>query len=232
MLVADALVARLRAWGVEHLFGYAGDGIDPLLAALDRAGAPAFVQARHEENAALMACGYAKFTGGLGCCVATHGPGAIHLLNGLYDAKLDKRPVLALIGQQHRSVLGSGYQQEIDAQSLFGDVCGAFLQTVTVPERLELVVDRAVRAALALRAPAGVILPHDVQRAEMPQQLPHRHGIVRSAPGYRAPRVVPPDDALDDAAAVLDAGERVAMLIGQGAAGAAPEVLAVADKLG
>src|SRR3954447_12115892 len=159
MNVADQLVARLRKWGVECMFGFSGDGIDPILGALQRAGnSPRLVTARHEESAALMATGYAKWTDGLGVCLATHGPGAIHLLNGLYDARLDRRPVLAIIAQQHRTVLGSGYQQEIDARTLFKDVCSAYVQTVSDPQQLHLVVDRAVRAAQATRSPTCVII--------------------------------------------------------------------------
>src|SRR3954453_3924133 len=158
-LVADALVERLRAWDIHRIFGYSGDGIDPILAVLRRAGCdPELVTARHEEGAALMATAHAKWTGAIGCCLATHGPGAIHLLNGLYDAKLDKRPVLAIIAQQHRSVLGSGYQQEIDAHALFKDVCSAYLNTITTPEQLLLVMDRALRAAQATRSPTCVII--------------------------------------------------------------------------
>jgi pyruvate dehydrogenase (quinone) len=232
-LVADAVVDRLRSWGVHRVFGYAGDGIDPLLAALRRAGGdPAYVGARHEEGAALMATGHAKFTGGVGCCVATHGPGAIHLLNGLYDAKLDGKPVVAIVGQQHRSALGTTYQQEIDTQSLYKDVCSAFVATVTVPEQVNVVVDRAVRTAIATRQPTAVILPHDVQQLEMPEAPEQAHGVVHSAVGITPPEVVPPAGALDEAAALLGAGERVAILVGQGAARAADEVLAVADRLG
>src|SRR4051794_25105640 len=218
--VADALIARLRAWGIHRVYGYSGDGVDPILAAMHRAdGDPRLITARHEEAAAFMATADAKWTGATGCCLATHGPGAIHLLNGLYDAKLDKKPVVALIAQQHRTALGSGYQQEIDLHALFHDVCGAFLQTVTTPEQLHLVVDRAVRVAQANRSPTGVILPHDVQRLELPERLPQAHGVVTSAVGWSPPRVVPPDDALDAAARVLDTGTRPAILVGQGAAG-------------
>ena len=233
ILVADALVERLRTWGIHRIFGYSGDGIDPILAAMNRAdGDPQLVTARHEESAAFMATAHAKWTGATGCCLATHGPGAIHLLNGLYDAKLDKKPVVAIIAQQHRTALGSGYQQEIDARSLFKDVCSAYLNTVTTPEQLHLVIDRAVRTAQAARAPTCVIIPHDVQQLEMPEELPHKHGLVPSSPGWAQPRVIPPDDALDAAARVLDAGERIAILVGQGAAGAAEELSAVADRLG
>jgi pyruvate dehydrogenase (quinone) len=230
--VADALVSRLAEWGVERIFGFSGDGIDPILAALDRAGHPQFVAARHEESAALMATAHAKWTGGTGCCLATHGPGAIHLLNGLYDAKLDKRPVVAIVAQQLQTVLGSGYQQEIDAGVLFADSCRAYTATVTTPEQLRFVVDKAVRTAQVRRAPVCVIVPHDVQRLDMPDELSHEHGIVNSAVGWRPPRVVPTDAALDAAAAVLNAGERIAMLVGQGAQGARDEVVAIAERLG
>jgi pyruvate dehydrogenase (quinone) len=231
--VADALLERLRAWGIHRIYGFSGDGIDPILAAMQRAGGdPELVTARHEESAAFMATAHAKWSGGTGCCLATHGPGAIHLLNGLYDAKLDKKPVLALIAQQHRSALGSGYQQEIDAQALFKDVCSAYLATVTTPEQLHLVVDRAIRTAQATRSPTCVILPHDVQQLDMPDELPHAHAKISTAVGWEPPRVVPSDDALDGAAAVLNEGERVAIVVGQGAGRAADEVRAVADRLG
>src|SRR3954454_22857430 len=233
MNVADHLVDRLRKWGVECMFGFSGDGIDPILGALQRAGnSPRLITARHEESAALMPTGYAKWTDGLGFCLATHGPGAIHLLNGLYDAKLDKRPVLAIVAQQHQTVLGSGYQQEIDAHSLFKDVCHPYIGTVTTPEQLHLVVDRAIRTAQSTRSPTCVIIPHDVQRLEMPDAVPHAHGHIATAVGWRPPRVVADDDALDAAARVLDAGQRIAILVGQGAAGAGAEIVHVADRLG
>ncbi len=231
--VSDQLVERLHRWGVDRAFGFSGDGIDPILAALRRAGRPELVTARHEESAAFMATAHSKWTGRLGCCLATHGPGAIHLLNGLYDAKLDKRPVLAIIGQQHRSALGSGYQQEIDVTALYKDVCSSFLQLVTTPEQLDQVVDRAVRTALATRSPTAVVLPHDVQRADASERLGREHGIIATAvTGQHEPTVLPPVDALDAAAHVLDAGERIALLVGQGAAGARNEVIAVAERLG
>ncbi len=233
MLVADALVARLQAWGVERVFGYSGDGIDPILAALQRAGnEPELVTARHEEAAAFMATAHAKYTGAPGCCLATHGPGAIHLLNGLYDAKLDHQPVVAIVAQQLLSVLGSGYQQEIDAQRLFADVCSAYVQTISTPEQVHLVLDRAFRNALASRAPTCVIVPHDVQRLEMPDGPAHAHGVIATATGWSPPRVLPEVDALDRAAAVLGAGERPAIVVGQGARAARAEVLELADRLG
>jgi pyruvate dehydrogenase (quinone) len=232
-LVADALVERLRAWGIHRIFGFSGDGIDPILAALNRAGGdPELVTARHEESAAFMATAHAKWTSGTGCCLATHGPGAIHLLNGLYDAKLDKKPVVAIVAQQHRTALGSGYQQEIDARTLFKDACSAYLNTVTTAEQLNLVIDRAVRTAQATRSPTCVIVPHDVQQLEMPRDLPQKHGVISTAVGWAPPRVIPPDDALDAAAAVLNAGRRVAILAGQGASTAAGPLLQVAERLG
>lgn len=232
-LVADALVDRLHRWGIGRIFGYSGDGIDPILAAIARRdGDVELVTARHEESAALMATGHAKWTGGTGCCLATHGPGAIHLLNGLYDAKLDKRPVVAIVAQQHRTAIGSGYQQEIDATSLFKDVCGAYLSTVTTPEQLHLVVDRAVRTAQARRQPTCVIIPHDVQQVEMPDEPVHEHGAMETAVGWAPPRVLPDEAALDAAARLLDAGERIAIVAGQGALHAREELAAVAEHLG
>src|SRR5918998_1066163 len=158
---SDVLVERLRAWGVDRVFGYSGDGIDGVIGALRRAGEPEFVQARHEEAAAFMAVGHAKYTGGVGVVLSTQGPGAVHLLTGLYDAKLDGVPVVAVMGQQQRSVLGSAYQQEVDLLSLVKDVAAQFAQTATTAEQVPLVLDRAVRTALATRSPAVVVLPHD-----------------------------------------------------------------------
>jgi pyruvate dehydrogenase (quinone) len=231
--VADAMVERLKAWGVHRIFGYSGDGINGFMGALQRAGGdPGFVQARHEEMAAFMATGHAKFTGGLGVCTATQGPGAVHLLNGLYDAKLDHTPVLAIVGQQTSTVLGSAYQQEIDLHGLFKDVASAFLQTIATPEQVPMVIDRAIRVALAERQPTCLIFPHDVQDRPAAGPPQRGHGIVPGAVGYEPARPVPDDDVLDRAADILNAGERVAILIGQGARGAASEVTEVADRLG
>lgn len=232
-LVADLVVERLRAWGVRRVFGYSGDGINPVMGALRRAdGDPAFVQARHEENAALMASGHAKYTDGVGVVMSTQGPGAVHLLNGLYDAKLDHVPVVAIVGQQATSVLGSEYQQEIDLTTLFKDVAAQFVQMVATPEAAAMVLDRAFRTALATRGPCVVVLPHDVQAAEAPEEPAHEHGVVPTTPAWRPPVVVPHDDDLREAAAVLDAGDRVALLVGQGARHAEAEVRAVAERLG
>jgi pyruvate dehydrogenase (quinone) len=230
--VADGLVDRLTDWGVRRVFGYAGDGIDPILAALDRASDRVeLVTARHEEMAAFMATGHAKYSGEVGVCLATQGPGAIHLLTGLYDAKLDRKPVVAIVGQVVATALGSGYLQEVDLPTLFKDVCGQYVQTVTAPEQLPLVLDNAFRTALATSAPTCVIVTHDVQRAELPEDLPQSHGVVRTAAVTGRSRVLPAAADLQRAAAVLNAGHRVAMLVGQGARDATDDVLAVAERL-
>ncbi|WP_029111735.1 thiamine pyrophosphate-requiring protein [Mycobacterium sp. URHB0044] len=232
-LVSDMIVDRLRDWGVTRLFGYAGDGIDPLLGALRRAGGdPEYVGTRHEEMAAFMACGHAKFTGEVGVCVATQGPGGIHLLAGLYDAKLDRRPVVAIIGQVVSTALGSGYLQEVDLHTLFKDVCGQYVQTVMSAEQLPMALDNAMRTALSTSTPTCLIVPHDVQQAEMPDALPHSHGIVPSATAFGQPFVTAPPDAVAEAAAVLNEGRRVAVLVGRGAAGADSEITAVVETLG
>ncbi|MGY1670263.1 thiamine pyrophosphate-requiring protein [Geodermatophilus sp. SYSU D00710] len=231
-LVADLVVERLRAWGVQRVFGHSGDGINTVLGAIRRAGdAPAFVQARHEENAALMAVGHAKYTGGVGVVLSTQGPGAVHLLNGLYDAKLDNVPVVAVVGQQERTVLGSAYQQGLDLQTLFTDAT-QYVQTVVAAEQALMVIDRAFRSALATRQPCAVVLPHDVQKLPLPEPLPQRHGVVISAPEWRRPRVRPQDEDLRDAADLLNDGRKVALLVGQGARHAGAQVRAVADRLG
>ena len=230
-LVADVIVERLQAWGVDRIFGYSGDGINTVLGALRRSGSPEFVQARHEENAAFMAVGHAKYTGQPGVMLSTQGPGAVHLLNGLYDAKMDSVPVVAIIGQQSRSVLGSAYMQEIDLLNLTRDVASSFRQQVNSPEQLPLVLDRAFKAALADRAPAVVIIPHDVQQAPAPE-LDQEHGIVTSAPVWSPPNLVPAPADLEAAAAVINDGSRVAFLVGQGARGAWPQVRALAEKTG
>ena len=230
--VADHLLGRLREWGVEHVFGYPGDGINGLLGALGRADdQPRFIQARHEEMSAFEAVGYAKLSGRVGVCMATSGPGAIHLLNGLYDAKLDHVPVVAIVGQTNRSAMGGSYQQEVDLLSLFKDVASDFVQVVNVPEQLPNVLDRAIRVALTRRAPTAIIVPNDVQ--ELDYTPPgHAFKMVPSSVGITWPTAVPDDEAVRRAADVLNAGSKVAILIGQGARGAAAEVTQVADLLG
>ncbi|OQQ27016.1 thiamine pyrophosphate-binding protein [Prescottella equi] len=230
--VADYLLERLRAWNVEHVFAYAGDGINGILAAWGRAdNHPRFVQARHEEMCAFEAVGYAKFSDRVGVCMATSGPGAIHLLNGLYDAKLDHVPVVAIVGQTNRSAMGGSYQQEVDLASLYKDVAADYVQTVNVPEQLPNVLDRAIRTALSQRAPTALIIPADVQ--ELPYSQPtHAFKMVPSSLGLDLPQIAPDDDAVRRAADILNAGSKVAMLVGAGARGAHAELAEVADLLG
>ena len=232
-LVGDFLLKRLAEWGVRRIFGYPGDGINGIMGALNRMdGAIQFVQARHEEMAAFMACAHAKFTGEVGVCLATSGPGAIHLLNGLYDAKLDHQPVLAIVGQQARAALGGQYQQEVDLVSLFKDVASEFVQMATVPSQIRHLVNRAMRIAMADRTVTTIIVPHDLQELKAVEQPPRKHGTVHSGVGYSEPLRIPRDDDLKRAANVLNAGSKVAMLVGAGALHAADEVIAVADALG
>src|SRR6201995_2137562 len=232
--VGDFLLERLRTWGVRRVYGYPGDGINGILGAFGRAvdDGPVFTQVRHEEMAAFMACAHAKFTGELGVCMATSGPGAVHLLNGLYDAKLDHQPVVAIVGQQARAGLGGNYQQEIDLQTLFKDVAHEYVEMAMVPAQIRHLIDRACRIALAERTVTALIIPNDLQDADAVTQPPHKHGTVHSGPGYKAPRVLPTDQDLDRAADVLNAGGKVAMLVGQGALHASDEVGQVADVLG
>jgi pyruvate dehydrogenase (quinone) len=234
--VSDQIVERLHAWGVRRVFGYPGDGINGLMGALSRSegqpGALQFIQARHEELAAFMATGHAKFTGEVGVCVATSGPGAIHLLNGLYDAKADHQPVLAIVGQQSRSALGGDYQQEVDLVSLFKDVAHEFVQMATVPEQVRHLVDRAMRIARDQRTVTCIILPSDLQELDAVPMPPHEHGTVHSGIGYTGVAVLPSQTAMQAAAEVLNSGQRVAILAGAGALHATDELIAVADTLG
>ena len=231
--VGDFVIGRLADWGVRRIYGYPGDGINGLMGALERAtDRVRFIQVRHEEMAAFMACGHAKYTREVGVCMATSGPGAIHLLNGLYDAKMDHAPVVAIVGQQARTALGSAYQQEVDLVSLFKDVASEFVQQATTPEQVPHLIDRAVRIAISERTVTCVILPHDLQELPEVVQPPREHGSTFSGVGSTTPRVVPRDTDLAAAAAILNVGERVAILIGQGAIDAAAEVLDVAERLG
>jgi len=230
--VADVLLARLRDWGVEQVFGYPGDGINGLLAAWGRAeNKPQFVQARHEEMSAFEAVGFAKFSGRVGVCVATSGPGAVHLLNGLYDAKLDHVPVVAIVGQTERSAMGGSYQQEMDLLSLFKDVCSDYVQMCTVPQQLPNLIDRAIRVAMSEHAPTCIIVPSDVMDLEYVAPG-HAFKQVPSSLGMSEATVVPGDAAVRQAADILNAGGKVAMLVGQGARGCVPELTQVADLLG
>lgn len=230
--VADFLLTRLREWNVKHVFAYPGDGINGILAAFGRAdNNPQFIQARHEEMCAFEAVGYAKFTGNIGVCIATSGPGAIHLLNGLYDAKLDRVPIVSIVGQTSRTALGGSYQQEVDLHTLFKDVASQYCETVAVPQQLPNVIDRAIRIALAERTPTAVIIPSDVQELEYSPPT-HEFKMVPSSIGVEWPQIKPDEKAIAVAAEILNQGKKVAILVGSGARDAQREVEQVADLLG
>lgn len=230
--VSDFVWDRLHEWGVRRIFGYPGDGINGLIGALDeQRDRFEFVQARHEEMAAFMASAHAKFTGELGVCLATSGPGASHLLTGLYDARMDHMPVLAIVGQQARTAVGAHYQQELDMTSMFKDVAGAFTGYAMVPAQVRHLVDRAVRIALGERRVTALVIPNDLQEEAMAEP-PRKHGAVFSGIGWSRPVVVPARDDLARAAEVLNSGKKAAMLVGAGCKGATDEVIAIADRLG
>jgi pyruvate dehydrogenase (quinone) len=229
--VGDFVIERLHQWGVRRIYGYPGDGINGVFGALNRAeGKIEFIQARHEEMAAFMAAAHAKFTGELGVCIATSGPGASHLVTGLYDARLDHMPVLAIAGQQARLALGGHYQQEIDLPAMFKDVA-AYVHCATLPAQVRHLIDRAVRIAIAGRCVTALVLPNDLQELAY-EEPPRAHGTLRSGVGYKAPRIVPYDQDLRQAADLLNEGKKVAILVGAGALHATDEVIAVADRLG
>jgi pyruvate dehydrogenase (quinone) len=230
---SDFLVQRLYDWGVRRVYGYPGDGINGIMGALNRAKERVtFIQARHEEEAAFMACAHAKFTGEVGVCMATSGPGAIHLLNGLYDAKLDHQPVVAIVGQQATSALGADYQQEVDLLSLFKDVAGQYVHMASSAVQVRHLIDRAVRIALAERTVTCVILPNDVQEMDAVASPERKHGSTYTGLGFSRPDVIPKHDDLRRAAEVLNAGSKVAILIGAGALSASEEVAETAERLG
>ncbi len=235
--VGDFLIERLATWGVRRIYGYPGDGINGIIAAIDRFqkkrddGGIDFIQVRHEEQAAFMATAHAKFTGELGVCLATSGPGAIHLLNGLYDAKGDHVPVLAIAGQAAMSAMGSEYQQEVDLQNLFKDVASEYLATITAPAAARHCIDRAVRAALAAKTVTALIFPKDIQEDDAVIHPPHKMNFTMSSTGMAPARILPYERDLQRAAQVLNAGEKVAILAGAGAFGAESELIAVADAL-
>ena len=232
--VSDFVIDRLIEWDLHRFYGFPGDGIGGFDGALERAERSGkdfrYIRPTHEEIAAFMACAHAKFTGEIGVCMATSGPGAVHLTNGLYDAKMDNQPVVAIVGQQGRVSLGSEAQQEMNLERLYEDVAG-FVQTVTTPMQAQLVVDRAVRIAKSERCPTVVILPADVQNLKM-EEPDREHWVSRTGVGHASTQLVPPREELERAAEVLNAGKKVAMLVGQGALGATDEVIAVADRLG
>ncbi|CAI8892210.1 thiamine pyrophosphate-requiring protein [Kosakonia quasisacchari] len=231
---SDFFVQRLKEWGVTRIYGYPGDGINGVLGAIQRANKAGdgieFIQVRHEEMAAFMAVGHAKFTGELGVCLSTGGPGATHLLTGLYDAKMDHAPVLAITGQAETTARGASYQQEMNLDRVFADVAN-FVQEAASPAQVRHLVDRGVRVAMAQNGVGVLIIPKDVQdEAWQPPQ--HTHGFTHSGSGYQRPRVIPHDADLQRAAEVLNAGKKVAILIGAGARNAAVEVVQTANLLG
>ncbi|MEX1137431.1 MAG: thiamine pyrophosphate-requiring protein, partial [Balneolales bacterium] len=231
--VSDFLIDRISEWGVNRIFGYPGDGINGITGALNRVdGKVQFIQSRHEEMAAFMACAHAKFTGRPGVCLATSGPGAIHLLNGLYDAKMDHQPVVAIVGQQARTALGGSYQQEVDLVNLFKDVASDFVQMATVPSQMKSLIDRAFRIALAEKTVTCIIIPNDLQNEDAVEIPPHEHGTVHTGIGTTSLSVVPAREELKKAADILNEGEKVAILVGAGARNAKDEVISLAETLG
>jgi len=232
MNVGEYLVERLIQWNVRRIYGYPGDGINGIMGAVARAEERLrFIQVRHEEMAAFMAAAHAKFTGEVGVCLATSGPGAIHLLNGLYDAKLDHQPVVAIVGQAARAAMGGDYQQEVDLAALFKDVAHEYVQTAMVPAQIRTLVDHAIRIALSQRTVTCIIVPHDLQ--DEPYEPPAReHGTVHTGVGYTSPIVMPARADLERAAEILNRAERVAMLVGAGALHATDEVIRTAEILG
>ena len=232
-LVSDFVLERLSEWGIKRMYGFPGDGINGMLGALERHKELfEFVQVRHEEMAAFMASAHAKYTGEVGLCMATSGPGAIHLLNGLYDAKMDHMPVVAVVGQAARSAVGGNYQQENDLNVLFKDVAGEYVETVMDAVQARSVIDRAVRIAITERTVTCIILPKDVQDLEAVEMPPHKHNMVITGTGYYPPYIRPNDAELQKAADILNEGKKVAILVGAGARGAGAEITQVADLLG
>ncbi len=231
--VSDFLIERLQEWGIKRIFGFPGDGINGIMGALDRhTDKMDFIQVRHEENAAFMACAHAKFTGEVGVCLATSGPGAVHLLNGLYDAKMDHQPVVAIVGQQKSIALGGDYQQEIDLISLYKDVAHEYVHMVTDPIQMRQIIDRAVRIAKAKRSVTCIIIPNDIQEEDAVETPPREHGSVHTGVGYSPARMLPMESELHRAAEVLNEGKKVALLVGAGAKGADAELKEAADLLG
>lgn len=230
--VSDFLIQRLSEWGIRRIYGFPGDGINGIIGAIGRAGDKVdYVQVRHEEMSAFMACAHSKFTGEVGVCLATSGPGAVHLLNGLYDAKMDHQSVVAIVGQQARMAMGGNYQQEVDLTALFKDVAGEYVHMAVVPSQIRHLIDRAVRIAKAERTVTCVIVPNDLQEVAY-EESPRSHGAVFSGVGFCTPRVIPSNADLQRAANVLNAGKKVAILVGAGALEATEEVLQISDLLG
>lgn len=229
---ADVLVEGIIDWGVDTVFGLPGDGINGIMEALrTRQDRVRFIQVRHEEAAAFMACAYAKYTGRLGCCLATSGPGGIHLLNGLYDAKLDQAPVLAITGQIYSDLKGSNFQQEVNMVALFSDV-SVYNQEVINPNQVAMLADEACRHALNHRGVAHITFPVDYQEKEPSGQLSMHKRPTHTSKAWQPPLAVPEDGELRLAAFILNEAKRPVILVGQGARGASQEVIEIADKLG
>ena len=231
--VGQYAMQRMQEWGIDRIYGYPGDGINGILAGLRKNdNRPRFIQARHEELAAFMASAHAKFTGTVGVCMATSGPGAIHLLNGLYDAKMDHQPVVAVVGQSATTALGGQYQQEVDLATLFKDVASEYCVTVSSPAAVRHCVDRACRIAIDQKSVTCLIFPKDIQEEGAVSDPPQRHDHALSGVGCPTPYMIPHRADLSAAAKILNAGEKVAMLVGAGALNAQDEVLEIADLLG
>ncbi|MDQ3917262.1 MAG: thiamine pyrophosphate-binding protein [Acidobacteriota bacterium] len=229
---ADVLIEGIIDWGVDTVFGLPGDGINGIMEALrTRQDRVRFIQVRHEEAAAFMACAYAKYTGRLGCCLATSGPGGIHLLNGLYDAKLDQAPVLAITGQTYSDLKGSNFQQEVNMVALFSDV-SVYNQEVINPNQVAMLADEACRHALNHRGVAHITFPVDYQEKEPSGRLSMHKRPTNTSKAWQPPLAVPEDEELRLAAFILNEAKRPVILVGQGARGAGQEVIEIADKLG
>lgn len=232
MNVSDFILKRVYDWGIRRIYAYPGDGINGLMGAFDRLhGAIRFIQVRHEEMTAFMATADSKFTGNVACCMATSGPGAIHMLNGLYDAKMDHRPVVAIVGQAATTAIGGNYQQEVDLISLFKDVASEYVYQISTPAAARHIVDRAFRIAHATRSVTCIIVPKDVQEMDAVAKTPHAGNMIPTGIGYSTPSIIPNERDLQSAADVLNAGKRVSMMIGAGTLGAVDEVIEVANCL-
>lgn len=230
MRTADIIAEALLDWKVEVIFGLPGDGINGFIEAIRRrTDKIKFILVRHEESAAFMACAYAKYTGKLGVCVATSGPGAIHLLNGLYDAKMDNTPVLAITGTTYSDLMNSNYQQDVNLLQLFSDVT-VYNNMINRPEHAEMTVDIACRSALSLRGVSHLTIPIDVQEMKLGGKY-SRHKVPGQTSDFYADITVPDRGLLQDAANILNSGKKVVLLVGQGALGAGDEVIQVAEKL-
>ena len=230
MRTADIVAEALLDWKVEVIFGLPGDGINGFMEALRRRKDKIkFILVRHEESAAFMACAYAKYTGKLGVCVATSGPGAIHLLNGLYDAKLDNTPVLSITGSTYSDLMNSNYQQDVNLLQLFSDVT-VYNNMINRPEHAEMTVDIACRSALSLRGVSHLTIPIDVQEMKLKGRY-SRHKVPGHTSDFYANITVPDRGLLEDAANILNSGRKIVLLVGQGALSAGDEVIQVAEKL-